>query len=42
MESHAPFGGFLKAKRNLEIISELAMFEASWGWVGGVVGVGSG
>ena len=42
LESHAPFGGILKAKRNFEIVSERAMFEASRGRVGGAVGVGGG
>ena len=42
LESHAPFGGILKPKRNFEIVSKRAMFKASWGWVGGAVGVGSG
>ena len=42
LESHAPFGGILKAKRNFEIVSEQAMFEASRGRVGGAVGVGDG
>ena len=41
LESHAPFRGILKAKRNVEIVSERAMFEASRGRMGGVVGVGS-
>ena len=35
LESHAPFGGILKAKRNFEIVSERAMFEPSQGLVGG-------
>ena len=42
LESHAPFGSILKAKRNLEIVSERAMFEASPGRVGGAVGMGGG
>ena len=40
LESHGPFGGFLKVKRNLEIVSKLAIFEASRVQVGEAVGVG--
>ena len=36
----ALLGAFLKAKRNLEIVSKLAIFEASRVQVGEVVGVG--
>ena len=42
LESHAPFGDILKVKRNFEIVSEQAMFDASRGQVGGAVGVGGG
>ena len=44
LESYASFGGILKAKKIFEIVSEQlqAMFEASRGRVGGVVGVGGG
>ena len=42
LESHAPFRGILKAKRNFEILSEQAIFEPTWKWVGGEVGVGGG
>ena len=42
LEIHAPFGGILKSKRNFEIVSERAMFEASRGQVGGAMGVGDG
>ena len=38
LESHTPFGGILKAKRNFKIVCERAMFKASRGRVGGVVG----
>ena len=42
LERHAPFEGILKAQRNFKILSQRAMFEASRGQVGGVVGVGGG
>ena len=39
LESHAPLGGILKAKSNLEIVFERAMFGGGWvgrwGWVVG-------
>ena len=35
LESHAPFEGILKVKRNFAIVSERTMFEGSLGRVGG-------